>query len=79
MLEAQLRARVAMSRQPRQRAPLRVLAGVGMPAVLVEMGYLTNPEQAQLAISETFQTSVTQAIYDAVVAFRAYIEAQGTP
>ena len=79
MLEAQLRARVAMSRQPRQRAPLRVLAGVDMPAVLVEMGYLTNPEQAQLAISETFQTSVTQAIYDAVVAFRAYIEAQGTP
>ena len=79
MLEAQLRAHVAMSRQPRQRAPLRVLAGVDMPAVLIEMGYLTNPEQAQLAISETFQTSVTQAIYDAIVAFRAYIEAQDTP
>ena len=79
MLEARLRAHVTMSSQPRQRVPLRVLAGVDMPAALVEMAYITNPEQAQLALSETFQTSVTQAIYDAVVAFRAYLEAQDTP
>jgi len=79
MLEQQLRAHVAMSSHPRRRAPLRVLAGVDMPAALIEMAYLTNPEQAQLAISDTFQTSLTQAIYDAVVAFRAYIEAQDTP
>jgi N-acetylmuramoyl-L-alanine amidase len=79
MLETQLRAHVAMSRQPRQRAPLRVLAGVDMPAALIEMAYLTNPEQAQLARSETFQTSLTQAIYEAVVAFRTYVEAQDNP
>jgi N-acetylmuramoyl-L-alanine amidase len=79
ILEARLRAHVMMSSQPRQRVPLRVLAGVDMPAALIEMAYITNPEQAQLALSETFQTSVTQAIYDAVVAFRAYIESQDTP
>ena len=50
-----------------------------MPAALIEMAYLTNPEQAQLARSEPFQISLTQAIYDAVVTFRAYLEAQGTP
>ena len=79
MLEEQLRAYVMMSSQPRQSAPLRVLAGVDMPAALIEMAYLTNPEQAQLARSEPFQISLTQAIYDAVVTFRAYLEAQGTP
>ena len=79
MLEEQLRAYVMMSSQPRQSAPLRVLAGVDMPAALIEMAYLTNPEQAQLARSEPFQISLTQAICDAVVTFRAYLEAQGTP
>ena len=79
MLEGRLRAHVMMSSQPRQRAPLRVLAGVDMPAALIEMGYLTNPAQAQLARSETFQTSLTQAVYDAVVAFRAYLESQDIP
>jgi N-acetylmuramoyl-L-alanine amidase len=79
MLEDRLRTHVTMSSQPRHRAPLRVLAGVDMPAALIEMAYLSNPEQAQLATSEPFQTSVTQAIYDAVVAFRAYIETQGVP
>ena len=77
MLEEQLRTNVTMSSQPRQRAPLRVLAAVDMPAALVEMAYLTNPEQAELARSETFQASAAQAIYDAIVAFRAYLEAQG--
>ncbi|MDA1185168.1 MAG: N-acetylmuramoyl-L-alanine amidase [Acidobacteria bacterium] len=79
MLEEQLRARVTMSSRPRQRAALRVLAAVDMPAALVEMAYLTNPEQAQLARSENFQTSVAQGIYDAIVAFRAYLEVQAAP
>lgn len=79
MLEEQLRTRVVMSSLPRQRAALRVLAGVDMPAALVEMAYLTNPEQAALARAETFQTSVAQSIYDAIVAFRTYLEAQGAP
>lgn len=79
MLEGQLRSHVTMSSQPLQRVPLRVLAGVDMPAALVEMAYLTNPEEEQLARSESFQASLTQGIYDAMVSFRAYLEAQDTP
>lgn len=77
MLEEHLRAHVTMSSQPRQRATLRVLAAVDMPAALVEMAYLTNPAQAELARSDAFHTSMTQAIYDAIVAFRSFLEAQG--
>ena len=79
ILEEYLRARVVMSRRPRQDAPLRVLAGVDMPAASIEMAYLSNPEQEQLALSEDYQNSLAQAMYDAVVSFRAYLEGRGAP
>ena len=79
ILEEHLRAHVMMSRRPRQNAPLRVLAGVDMPAASIEMAYLTNPEQEQLALSEAYQDSLAQAMYDAVVDFRAYLEGQRVP
>lgn len=75
LLEEELRSRVPMSPQPLQRAPLRVLMGVNMPAVLVEMAYLTNAEQAQRAASADFQTAVAQAIYETVLRFRTQLEA----
>ena len=37
-----------MATRPIDRAPLRVLESANMPAVLVEVGYLTNPAQATL-------------------------------
>jgi N-acetylmuramoyl-L-alanine amidase len=78
ILEESMRARVPMSARPRQNAPLRALAGVDMPAALVEMAYLTNPDQERLAQTEPYQTAVAQAIYDAINRFRSYLEGQGT-
>ena len=50
-VEAALRERVPMSPRAIQQAPFRVLVGANMPAVLVEMGFITNPEQEkQLAL-----------------------------
>jgi len=74
LLEAELRTRVPMGPRPVQRAPLRVLVGVNMPAVLVEMGYLTSTDQAKRVPSPEFQTAVTQAIYETILRFRAYLE-----
>ena len=49
LFEATLRQTVPMNLRALQQAPLRVLVGANMPAVLVEVGYLTNAEQeAQL-------------------------------
>lgn len=79
ILEQDLRAHVAMSHRPRQEAPLRVLTGVNMPAALIEMAYLTNAEQERLAQSEAYQSSLAQAMYNAVVGFRAYLEERSAP
>jgi N-acetylmuramoyl-L-alanine amidase len=78
ILQEQLQARVPLSAHPRDRAPLRVLESANMPAVLVEMGFLTNAEQETLMTSDAFQTMLVQAIYDAVVRFRDSLAAAGT-
>jgi N-acetylmuramoyl-L-alanine amidase len=79
MLEEELRKHISMGPRPLQQEPMRVLAGVNMPAALVEIAYLTNPRQEQQAQSGNYQTSVAQAMYDAILRFRSYLEAPPVP
>jgi N-acetylmuramoyl-L-alanine amidase len=74
LVEQALRSRVEMSPRAIQQAPFRVLVGANMPAVLVEIGYLSNPEQEQSLTSGAYQDKVTQSLFDAVVQFRARFE-----
>ena len=79
LLEQQLHDRVPLSSRVIDRAPLRVLESANMPAVLIELGYLTNAEQAKLLASDTFQVTAVQALYEAIVRFRDAYAAGGTP
>jgi N-acetylmuramoyl-L-alanine amidase len=74
-----LAAHVTMGATPIRRAPLRVLEGVNMPAVLVEMAYLTNRSQERVARSEDYRNQVAQALYDAVARFRRHLEERASP
>ena len=74
MLEEELRKHITMGPRPVQQQPMRVLSGANMPAALVEIAYLTNPGQEQKAQSGDYQSSVAQALYDAVLRFRSYLE-----
>jgi N-acetylmuramoyl-L-alanine amidase len=78
MLQQQFRDRVPLASRPIDRAPLRVLESANMPAVLIELGYLTNPDQAKLLTGETFQNTAAQAIFDAIVRFRDTLPAGTT-
>jgi N-acetylmuramoyl-L-alanine amidase len=70
IVEASLRDRVPMSPRAIQQAPFRVLVGANMPAVLVEMGFISNPEQEKQLASDAFQSSIVQALVDGIVRFR---------
>jgi N-acetylmuramoyl-L-alanine amidase len=74
-LEAELRRQVPMSPRPIQQAAMRVLTGANMPAALVEMAYLTNPDDEGRARADEFRNQVAQALFDAIVRFRTYAEA----
>jgi N-acetylmuramoyl-L-alanine amidase len=75
-IEASLRDRVPMSPRALQQAPLRVLVGANMPAVLVEMGFLTNPQEEQQLAGDERQNVIVQALVDGILRYRA--ASQGT-
>ena len=78
VLEQQFRDRVPLATPAVDRAALRVLESANMPAVLVEVGYLTNLDQGKLLTTDAFQNALVQSLYDAVVRFRDTLAAGGT-
>lgn len=49
-----------------RQAPLAVLMGASMPAALVEIGYISNPEQEVRLNRQSHQDRIAQALYLAV-------------
>lgn len=78
LVEQALRTQVEMSPRPLQQAPFRVLVGANMPAVLVEMAYVSNPEQEQVLDDPAFLDRIADALVDAIVRFRDAASAPGT-
>ena len=72
-VEQELRRRVPMSSRAIQEAPFRVLVGANMPAVLIEMGFISNPDQEKDFLSESFQASIVAALVESVVKFQDQI------
>jgi N-acetylmuramoyl-L-alanine amidase len=76
LLEAQFRDRVPLAARAVESAPLRVLESANMPAVLIELGYLTNPAQEKQLAGAEFQNVVVQAVLDAIIRFRDLLDQQ---
>jgi N-acetylmuramoyl-L-alanine amidase len=74
----ELRQRVPMSPRALARGPFRVLVGANMPAVLVEMGFLSNPNEERVLTTEPFQNSVVEALLQSVIRFRDRLRAAAT-
>ena len=45
-----------------KQAPFRVLVGAGMPAVLVEIAFISNAEEERLLTSDAYQSKVAAAL-----------------
>lgn len=74
VLQEELQRQVPMSGHPIRQAPMRLLAAANMPAALVEVAYLTNPQQEARLGTDDFKTTVAQAVFSAIVRFRAWSE-----
>jgi N-acetylmuramoyl-L-alanine amidase len=54
-----------------KQAPFYVLAGARMPAVLLELGFISHPEESRLVATREYQEKAAGAIAEAVVAYRS--------
>jgi N-acetylmuramoyl-L-alanine amidase len=70
LVDVSLQAHLPLVARLVSSAPFRVLESANMPALLVEMGFLSNPEQEKQLGGNDFQSAFAQAIVDAVVGFR---------
>ncbi|HEX5475498.1 MAG TPA: N-acetylmuramoyl-L-alanine amidase [Vicinamibacterales bacterium] len=69
-IEGALREHVPMSARALEQAPFRVLVGANMPAVLVEMGFLTNAAQERQLASDDFQNTLAQSLLNGILRYR---------
>lgn len=65
-----LKDHIPLAPRPIDHAPLRVLESANMPAVLVEVGYLSNVAQEKQIAGSEFQTTLVQGLVDAIVRYR---------
>ncbi len=61
-----------------KQAPFRVLVGAAMPAVLVEVAFISNPEEEKLLASDAYQARIARSLARGIERFRRERDG-GTP
>jgi len=67
LVQAELNGLLGTANRGIKQAPFKVLTEVACPAILVEVAFLSNPEEERLLGREEFQWNVAQAIYQGLV------------
>ena len=62
-------ARTGQVKRGAKEAPLVVLRNIYSPALLVEIGFLSNPKEAKNLASSSFQAKIAQGMAEAIKAF----------
>lgn len=70
-LQEELAAAAGSEMRGVKQAPFRVLVGAGMPAVLVETAFISNPEEERRLASEGFQQQVARALARGIARYEA--------
>lgn len=65
-LVRELRHRLALAKDPARSGPFKVLRQLGSPAVLIELGYISNAEDERQMSSQAWQRGVGEAVARAV-------------
>ncbi len=77
MIQAELNETLQIKDRGVKQAPFRVLKGATMPAVLVELGFISNPEEEKKLQDPAYRDPLVEALVRAVARNTASVE--GTP
>ena len=77
MIQYQFRERAKRTDRDVRQAGLVVLWNCSMPGILIETGFITNPEEEKYLKGEEGQSIIASAIYRAVKSYKNLVESNG--
>lgn len=74
LIQEELNGALGLRDRGVKQAPFRVLMGAAMPAVLVELGFISNPDEESRLLDAGYRAELVDAVARAVERFRAQLE-----
>lgn len=76
MIQGELNEMLKLKDRGVKQAPFRVLMGATMPAVLVELGFISNPDEEKKLKDVAYREQLVDALSRAVAHYKALVENQ---
>jgi len=77
LVQDELNVTLGLSDRGVKQAPLRVLRGAAMPAVLVELGFISNPSEESRLQSLDYQGELVDALVRAISRYKSLADSRG--
>ncbi len=74
LIQDQLENRVGLRSRGVKQAPFQVLWNTTMPSVLIETGFMTNPNEEKKLNNKTHRVYIASAIFRAIRDYKKYLE-----
>jgi len=74
MIQGELNETLQLRDRGVKQAPFRVLMGAAMPAVLVELGFLSNPDEEKKLQDPAYRSDLVDALARAIGRYKALVE-----
>jgi N-acetylmuramoyl-L-alanine amidase len=75
LIQAELNQALQLKNRGVKQAPFRVLMGAAMPAVLVELGFLSNPDEEKKLQDPAYRAELAEALVRAIARYKEQVEA----
>lgn len=79
MIQGELNQALQITDRGVKQAPFRVLKGATMPAVLVELGFISNPDEEKKLQDSGYRDQLLDALVTAIARYRTSLEGQPAP
>ena len=79
MIQAELNQALQLRDRGVKQAPFRVLKGAAMPAVLVELGFISNPDEEKKLQDGAYRAQLVDALTRAIARYKAMAEGREMP
>lgn len=79
MVQGELNQALQLRDRGVKQAPFRVLMGANMPAVLVELGFISNPDEEKKLQELEYRSGLIQALVRSVQRYKALVENKPDP